>query len=417
MEIQSAVKRLYFFCKKPEIFIPFFISLITIIYIYFFIKDSFTVWPGDALAYWELSQSSIVPGKQWVYAIVPYSYRIVIPTLVRIFFGSSIIGYIFITISSFFISNFLIFKISQLYTKDILASSFLILAFSSNWTIAGSVANVCLLDLPSFACILLILYILFSHLKSDEIIPISSWIAYSLILILGTLIKEWILFFVPIFLLYFLYNKKYSDSIKLLMFSLPAIASHAIMRLLMGPFFTKIQSFDISLLIKGYITFQIGTYRQLFSTFGAVWLLIPFALYYCLCKKPKLNEMYILPLLGLIAGLFLSCMALEENRYIFFTMFPVLIPAFSLYLSKLNRGLNTVNQFLIISGIFYISRLLLRYRPVPPGDYSYDLFMQDPFWYTFVSVMTAIQILAVLYYLLVGDAFQFADINPPPNDG
>lgn len=387
--------------KTPEIVIPVAVTFLTVLAVWLLVKNSFTVWPGDATAYWEMAQIPISPDTKWVFAGIPYIYRILIPSIVRIIFGSSINGFIFIGIVSLLISNYLVFKISQVYTDDILASLFIVVAFSSNYTVVFTLANICMLDIPSFVFALLLVLIFVKHLNIEGDKAKLSWFLFSLLLILGTLVKEWFLFLIPIFIVYLLCKHKIRESVFTGFCSLPAIVAHLIIRLMVGPLFDKIHnSFDIFMLIGPYMAFEIGQYRQLISTFGALWLFIPLSLIYCYKKNRILKEVYILPILGLIAGLIMSCMAAEENRYLFFICYPFLIPAFSIYFSELNRHIQK-SALYTITALFFLTRLALTYRPVfTEGTFwPFAHLMQNPNFLLFISVVAAFQILIIVYYI------------------
>ena len=100
------------------------ITLLMIIVGELLVANSFTVMRGDAVAYWDMAQEPINPNRRWVWdgfpdCSVPYTYRILTPFLVYRFFNSSLMGFIIIASSSLFISNYLICKISRLYTSNI----------------------------------------------------------------------------------------------------------------------------------------------------------------------------------------------------------------------------------------------------------------------------------------------------------
>ena len=260
--------------KAPEILIPAAVTFVAVLFTWLFVDNAFTVWLGDSTAIWDIAQVPISPDARWVWdgipdSSVPYTYRILVPFIVRNLFGSSIVGFVFIGIASLLVSNYFIFRITQLYTRDVLVSSFLAIAFSTNLTIILSgIANTAGLGLPSFALLLPLVFIFLKHIIAGGNINKISWLLFSIFLLLGTLVKEWFLFLPPAFIAYLLYKRNIRDAVVMGFCSLPAAVAHLIIRLVMGPLFNDIQSFDIFQLIGPYINLEIGVYRQLFSTFS-----------------------------------------------------------------------------------------------------------------------------------------------------
>jgi hypothetical protein len=184
----------------------------------------------------------------------------------------------------------------------------------------------------------------------------------------------------------------------LLAFSFPAVLIHLSIRLIMGPLFPEIQSPSLALLLERYFT-RIGAYTSLFATFGAIWVVLPFAFIYIIRQKRMLKEIYLLPIFAFIIFLVMGTIASDHDRYLFFISFPFLIPMLALYFSRYNSKFNKPVLYSVIA-IFFITRLLLSYRPelqegfAPTGRQSETVII-------LISISALIQILVMLYYIVV----------------
>ena len=378
------------------------ITLLMIIVGELLVANSFTVMRGDAVAYWDMAQEPINPNRRWVWdgfpdCSVPYTYRILTPFLVYRFFNSSLMGFIIIASSSLFISNYLICKISRLYTSNIQVGYFIALSFSTNYTIFSPLINPAMVDLPSIACTLYISYLLYAFIVSHEKTETRIWIFYVVTLIVAVLIKEWVFFILPVPFFFLIYMKKIKKSLMLIMCSVPAFMTHLYVRVIMGPLLPDLQKPDLTLLARYFTTF--GAYSSLFATFGALWLVIPLAILFGYKNNHDLKEVYLLPLLAFIISPLMLVIASDHNRYIFYLVFPFIIPIFSLFFDHFNKKLNNRQLFLFYLG-FLGSRIAMHYRPIMQVAFA-PTAGQSEGVIVFIILTVIVQISVMIYYLIL----------------
>lgn len=388
--------------KRYDILLIVLITVCIIFTTDLLITNAYHVWPGDATAIWSMAQQPITPGEQSADFYVPYTYRIMVPFIVHTFFNSSISGFIAISLLSFFACNVAIFKIARLYASDLLVCATISLLFSTNYTVMLTLANVCLLDIPSLAILLWATYIFLKFLLGQDKAPLWAWAVFSGLMLGGTLVKEWFLFLMPAFIIYYLYDRKLIRAVGLFFAFLPAIVAHLAVRLAMGPMFTAVQSFDVNRYLGPYLKLEFGAYNELFSAFGAVWLLLIFALLYGYRKHRGRNELYVLPILGLVTGLVMSFMALENNRYIFFTTFPLMVPLLAVYLGYLNQRISRGWLYGLLA-LAVLARIAMMYRPeFIESSMPFEHLMNEPAFLAFIAAMAALQVIAIGVYILAG---------------
>jgi hypothetical protein len=395
--IMHILKSAYSGLKTDEIVIPLAATIISVMTAWLLVRNAFTVMAGDAVAYWDMAQVPISPDNQWWWGNVPYTYRIAIPFIVRNVFNSSMVGYIFITILSLLVSNYLVYKISQLYTRNRIVSSLIVIIFTTNFTIFNPIVNPALVDMPSFVFILLITFIFLKYIIVKTSTTYYIWLIFAIALAMAVLIKEWILFVLPVLFIYLLLTRKVRKAALLFAFSMPAAGLHLGIRLIMGPLLPGIQSPSIALLIERYLT-DIGAYRSLFATFGAIWLVIPFALTNVWRSNRESIEMYILPILAMLVFLPMGTIASDHNRYLFFISFPFLIPALSIYFDKYNAFFKKLTLYAIII-LFLMVRLAMNYRPADQQGFA-PTSGQSETVILLISIMAVLQILLMFYYII-----------------
>jgi hypothetical protein len=388
--------------RSPAVIIAVSMTLIATLFGWLLIENSFTVMKGDAVAYWAMAQVPIDPNQSWTWdgvanSNVPYTYRILIPFIVRNFFHSSMNGFIFIAISSLLICNYIIFKISKLFTNDNFIGFFMVMVFSTNFTIVNPLVNSALVDLPSFVCILLIAYLFFRYLTngSNQSVPVAVWIFLSVILVVAALIKEWIFFVLPVLFLFFLSDRKPRKAFLLFCCALPAVITHVVVRLVMG-FFTDIQIVSFTLLYERYIT-SFWAYRSLFATYGAIWMFIPLTLWFSFKNHRSKPVTYLPFILSLLVAIVMCTIASDHNRYLFFISFPFLIPALSLYFTRYNTPISK-STLSVLALLLLFSRLAINYRPMVPEGLA---LIADRTESTLIVIIvaSAIQIFTGLYYI------------------
>lgn len=383
--------------REPEIIIAAVVTLLLALAGWLLVENAYTVMRGDAVAYWDMAQVPIDLNQSWTWGNVPYTYRIAIPFVVRNFFGSSMGGYIFIAITSQFLSNYLVFKISRLYTNNLQINSLVVIVFATNFTIFSALVNSALVDLPSFVFTLLLIYIFLKYINTETPTSQANWLLYAAVLLVAVLIKEWIFFVLPVLFIYLLLIRQTKKAALLFTYSLPAVAIHLAIRLMMGPLLPEIQSPNLARLFERYFT-EIGAYRSLFATFGAIWLIIPLALFNSFRNNRAVKEAYLPVLIAFFAWLAMGTIASDHNRFLFFISFPFLIPVLSLYFTKYNERIKQGALYTIFA-LFTVTRLAMHYRPelqegfAPTAGQSEEVIV-------FISVATVIQIVAILYYML-----------------
>jgi hypothetical protein len=384
------------------------VTAVCALFVAFFVANAYERWLGDAAAIWEMSQNTISPSTAWEIAIVPYLYRVLVPFVVGTVFRGAISGFVVVGIAALFACNVLIARTARLYTNDTKAIVFVMVAFSSNLTVLHSgLANICLVDLPALPFVLAAVWLLLRRVgRKDGVWPTREAVVFGAALVLGTLVKESVLFYVPVFVGFFVLRGKWNDAARVFALCLPAVVVHLGIRLWMGPLFLELQRPNPWGLVGGYLELSIGQYRQLFSALGAVWLLIPLALWFCLKQRKHYPEAWLLPTIGFLGGLIMSLMAAEENRYLFFMMFPVLVPALALYLSELNTQLSRTHQHILLL-LFFLSRLALAYRPSFEQDtfWPFAHLMAAPGFVAYLTACALLQIGVVAVYVVRGGGF------------
>lgn len=413
------MKQIFKKLKSPEVLIPAVATALVAVLGWLLVENAYTVMRGDAVALWDMAQVPIDPKMSWTWdgvagSNVPYTYRIAVPFVVRNLFGSSMAGFIFIAIASLFVCNYFVYRISQLYAKTTLTNSLIVIIFATNFTIFNTLVNPALVDLPSFALALTMTYLFLKYIAKGASTSRTVWITFSFLLLIAVMIKEWVLFILPAFFLYLVVIKQYKKAMLLFLYSLPAVGVHLAIRLIMGPLFPELQQPSLSLLVERYFT-EIGAYRSLFATFGAIWIVIPLALYFVRRNKEKVRETYILFFIGVAVWLVMGTIASDHNRYLFFLAFPLLIPALSLYFTKYSQHLKRGALFTIIA-LLAITRMAMHFRPESQNG-SVLMEFQSEGVIAFISAAAAVQILVILYYVLaVHRKIPLPGAIPPPKN-
>ena len=402
LDTRGILSRILQKLREPEVVVAAAVALLSALAGWLLVENAYTVMRGDAVAYWDMAQVPIDPNQSWTWdgvpnSNVPYTYRIAIPFVVRNFFGSSMGGFIFMAIASLFISNYLVFKISRLYSRNLLVNSLIVIVFATNFTIFNPLINSALVDLPSFVFMLLLIYIFLKYINIERPTSRATWLLFAAILLVAVLIKEWLFFVLPVLFIYLLLIRQTRKAASLFAYSLPAVAVHLAIRLIMGPLFPELQSPSLALLFERYFT-EIGAYRSLFATFGAIWLIIPLALFNSFRNNRAMKETYMPVIIAFFVWPVIGTIASDHNRYLFFISFPFLIPALSIYFAKYNEHIKQGALYAILA-LLTVTRLAMHYRPelqegfAPAAGQSEEVIVV-------ISVVAVIQIVVIIYYVV-----------------
>jgi len=371
--------------------IPAAITMITALASWVLICDAYTLMPRDATAYWDMAQPSPLGG---VWGEAPYIYRVAIPFLVKTLFHSSFSGFIFITLVSFFISNILVYQISRLYSQSRLVNSLVVIIFATSYTIIGALTNSASVDLPVFAPSLAIVFIFLRYMMPSKPVSLKVWLVFSLLLLISAIIHEMVFTILPIFVICLLLSRQPKKAVLLVVFSVPAVCLHLAIRLMLGPLLPPMNNPVNIIPALGYLL-SLGGIRSIFATFGAVWILIPIALYHVWVRRREDTVVFAAPILAFMVLIVVAFFASNHNRYLFFISFPMLIAALSIYFDDHNKRLPPAAVYAFI-GLLAVTRLAMSFRPNPLSE------IVDVRSYETVVVITSaaiLQILAVLSYV------------------
>jgi hypothetical protein len=378
--------------NKYDLIVATTLTVLTVLFCLFFVKGSFTIWPADATEYFKMAQNPFDPQV----AMVPFVYRIGVPYLVHYLFGGSIWGFILIKILSFWTCLYLIMKIARLFTSDKIAKAFVSVIFATAYSILFQVANVAVLDVSSYVFIFALLYIFFTSIDGRETIDKKTWILFAVVLLLGTLVREWTIFVVPILIVYVLFTgspgnlmgdiagaarqhmldkmHRVRRALVIVLCTVPAGAEILFIRFLMknsegAQTFYNYWPYNF---LQDFWPLNIDRYWYLFQAFGAFWMVVPIAVIYCYKNSRKEPALYVLPVLALMLALFFMTIdGLTTNRMLFY-MFPFLIPALSIYLSKLNEGISSSWLSILFLVMFLLVRFAVNYRAELVGAFRPD---------------------------------------------
>ncbi len=391
-------------CLRRDLLLATAVTVIAVLYVRFAVANSFHVWPADASAYWEMAQKTILPSTQWEVVSWHYLPRVLVPSVVHAVFGGSIFGFICIGISALWVSNLLIGRLSALYTSDWRAAGFLMALFSTNYTVLlHGLANICLVDLPTMPIVFLALYLYLRFcVGTNWAWPRGPAALFALTLVIGTLSREAVIFYAAVFVMYPVFLRRGRLALRTFALCLPSMVTYWIVRFWLGPFPWESLQPDLAQLIGPYLEWNPGQYRQLFSAFGGLWVLIPLALAQALKEQGWRSQSFLLPILGFGAGIGMSLLAAEENRYLFFMAFPLLVPAFAAYMSQVNAHLRDRCVWGVL-GVTYVLRLLLCYRPSFEATcWPFAHLMADQSFRLFLAIVATAQIVILLWYAIAG---------------
>ncbi|MGC9516569.1 MAG: hypothetical protein ACP5C3_02595 [Methanomicrobiales archaeon] len=320
-----------------------FISLI--LFIGFILIPGFAkILIYDSFIYYEMAMN---PFKA---TIAPYTYRILTPLIVSLIPLERLEGFFLVNVSSIIIAA----TIFYYYLKKLNFNSYLsylgVMLFISAPTVIYSLYDIALVDNLSFLFITLAFY--FILIRKD-------WLFF-IVLLIGVVNKETILFTIPV---YFLYNIEINNLKialkKSVLILLPILFIFMIIRFQYGvtDYFT-INTIKNNLLehlyryniIKNYLYIAIGTFKNPYLAFGTIWLIFLYGIKYIDNKFLK-KSLYVLPLI------FLQILISTDIYRVIFIAFPIIIPI-ALYVYKKNIiGVNLF--FILISLILIICYTLL----------------------------------------------------------
>lgn len=327
MILSKLKKSLSKYMKKWELFsviMGIILFLFSVIYIGFNLIPGFSkVLIYDSFIYYQMSLNPFIA------VAAPYTYRILTPLIVYFLPLENIFGFFIINISSLLFSGVIFYYYLKKLNFNSCHSFLGVLFFLAAPTVIYSLYDIALVDNLSFLFIALGFYFIVT--EKDFL--------YLIILLIGILNKETILYTIPFFFIYKLeYQNLKIAAKKTMMISIPVLVVFLIIRYQIGltDYFSietikKVlwdHAYQFNLFQKlPYLSFH--TFKNPFLAFGTLWFIFAYGLKNIENKFLK-KSLYILPLI------FLQILISTDIYRVLFIGYPIIIPI-SLYLFKIDN--------------------------------------------------------------------------------
>jgi len=290
----------------------------------------------DSFIYYQMSLS---PFKS---TLAPYTYRILTPLIVFLLPLKKLAGFFLINTSSLFLAAIVFYYYLKRLKFNSLISFLGVLIFLSAPTVIYSLYDIALVDNLSFLFIALAFYFILS--ERDGL--------FFIVMLIGILNKETILFTIPLFFLYKLEQANLKIALKkTFLILIPILIVFFVIRFHYG--FTDYFSLNTINNILIYHLTANNMFKNPYLAFGTLWIMFFYGIKYIDNRFLK-KSLYILPLI------FLQILISTDIYRVLFIGFPIIIPV-GLYIFKRNNI--WINSILILFSsvmtIIYVSLIPL----------------------------------------------------------